>query len=103
MKVIYLNKETGKEVHYGENITFKKSGKFANGYSYQSETTLPIINETIPDLIKRGVLVQKEVEENSEIQNELTIDKKLDILGKAVKTILEKIQKLEECIIYGDI
>ena len=103
MKVIYLNKETGKEVHYGENITFKESGKFANGYSYQSETTLPIINETIPDLIKRGVLVQKEVEENSEIQNELTIDKKLDVLGKAVKTILEKIQKLEECIIYGDI
>ena len=103
MKVIYLNKETGKEVHYGENITFKESGKFANGYSYQSETTLPIINETIPDLIKRGVLVQKEVEENSEIQNELTIDKKIDILGKAVKTILEKLQKLEECIIYGDI
>ena len=103
MKVIYLNKETGKEVHYGENITFKESGKFANGYSYQSETTLPIINETIPDLIKRGVLVQKEVEENSETQNELTIDKKIDILGKAVKTILEKLQKLEECIIYGDI
>ena len=103
MKVIYLNKETGKEVHYGENITFKESGKFSNGYSYQSETTLPIINETIPDLIKRGVLVQKEVKENSEIQNELTVDKKLDILGKAVKTILEKIQKLEECIIYGDI
>ena len=103
MKVIYLNKETGKEVHYGENITFKESGKFANGYSYQSETTLPIINETIPDLIKRGVLVQKEVEENSEIQNEFTIDKKLDILGKAVKTILEKIQKLEEYIICGDI
>lgn len=103
MKVIYLNKETGKEVHYGENITFKESGKFANGYSYQSKTTLPIINETIPDLIKRGVLVQKEVKENSEIQNELTIDKKLDILGKAVKTVLEKIQKLEECIIYGDI
>ena len=102
MKVIYLNKETGKEVHYGENITFNESGKFANGYSYQSETTLPIINETIPDLIKRGVLVQKEVEENSEIQNELTIDKKLDILGKAVKTILEKIQRLEECI-YGDV
>ena len=103
MKVIYLNKETGKEVHYGENITFKESGKFTNGYSYQSETTLPIINETIPDLIKRGVLVQKEVEENSEIQNELTIDNKLDILGKAVKTILEKIQKLEECIVYGNI
>ena len=103
MKIMYINKETGKEVHYGESVTFKESGEFSNGYSYQSETTLPIINETIPDLIKRGVLVQKEVEENSEIQNELTIDKKLDILGKAVKTILEKKQKLEECIIYGDI
>ena len=53
MKVVYLNKETGKEVHYGENITFKESRKFANGYSYQSEITLPIINATIPDLIKK--------------------------------------------------
>ena len=102
MKVIYLNKETGKEVHYGESITFKESGKFANGYSYQSETTLPVINETIPDLIKKGVLVQKEVEENKEMKNEPTIDEKLDILGKAVKIILEKIQKLEECV-CGDV
>lgn len=103
MKVIYLNKETGKEVHYGEDITFKKTGTLSSGYSYESVTTVPIINSTIPYLIEKGVLVQKEVKENSEIQNELTIDKKLDILGKAVKTILEKIQKLEECIIYGDI
>ena len=48
------------------------------------------------------MLVQKEVKENSEIQNEITIDKKLDILGKAVKIILEKIQRLEEYI-YGDV
>ena len=102
MKVIYLDKETGKEVHYGENITFKESGTFANGYSYCSETTLPIINDTIPDLIKKGVLVQKKVKESNETQNEPTIDKKLDTLGKAVKIILEKIQKLEEYI-YGDL
>ena len=55
MKVVYINKETGKEVHYGDSITIKESGKFDNGYSYHSETTLPIINDTIPDLIKKGV------------------------------------------------
>ena len=102
MKVIYLNKETGEEVHYGESITFNESGKYANGYSYQNVITLPVINETIPNLIKKGVLVQKEVEEDKRIKNEPTIDEKLDILGKAVKTILEKIQRLEEYI-YGDV
>ena len=102
MKVIYLNKETGEEVHYGESITFNESGKYANGYSYQNVITLPVINETIPNLIKKGVLVQKEVEEEDDTQNEPTIDEKLDILGKAVKIILEKIQRLENCI-YGDV
>ena len=96
MKVIYLNKDTGKEVHYGESITFKESGKFANGYSYQSETTLPVINETIPDLIKKGVLVQKEVKENSKVNNEPTIEEKLDIIAAAVNILLGKVQKLEE-------
>ena len=102
MKVIYINKETGDEVHYGESITFSESGKYANGYSYQNVITLPVINETIPDLIKKGVLVQKEVEEEDDTQNEPTIDEKLNILGKAVKIILEKIQKLEECV-CGDV
>ena len=102
MKVIYLNKETGEEVHYGESITFNESGKYANGYSYQNVITLPVINETIPNLIKKGVLVQKEVEEEDDTQNEPTIDEKLNILGKAVKIILEKIQKLEECV-CGDV
>ena len=102
MKVIYLNKETGEEVHYGESITFNESGKYANGYSYQNVITLPVINETIPDLIKKGMLVQKEVEEEDDAQNELTIDEKLYILGKAVKIIFEKIQKLEECV-CGDV
>ena len=101
MKVVYLNKETGKEVHYGENITFKESGKFANGYSYQSETTLPIINATIPDLIKKGVLIQKEVKDrndkkkNIESQPEPTIEEKLDVLATAVSMLLESMQQLQ--------
>ena len=101
MKVVYLNKETGKEVHYGENITFKESGKFANGYSYQSETTIPVINETIPDLIKKGVLVQKEVKDRNDKkrsnkpQSELTVEEKLDILATAVSMLLEHVQQLQ--------
>ena len=107
MKVIYLNKETGKEVHYGENITFKESGKFANGYSYQSETTIPVINETIPDLIKKGVLVQKEVKDrndkkkNIESQPEPTIEEKLDVLATAVSMLLESMQQLQ-VVFYGE-
>lgn len=102
MKVIYLNKETGKEVHYGESITFSESGKYSNGYSYQNVITLPVINETIPDLIKKGVLVQKEVEEDKEMKNGPTIDEKLNIIGKALNILLEKVQKLEECV-CGDV
>ena len=107
MKVIYLNKETGKEVHYGENITFKESGKFANGYSYQSDITLPIINETIPDLIKKGVLVQKEVKDikdkkgNNESQSELTVEKKLDILAAVVNMLFDKVTQLQQDF-YGE-
>ena len=96
MKVIYLNKETGKEVHYGENITFKKTGTLGSGYSYESVTTVPIINNTIPYLIEKGVLVQKEVKENSEAQNKLTIEKKIGILTEEVKMLIEKVDKLEE-------
>ena len=102
MKVIYLNKETGKEVHYGESITFKESGKLANGYSYQSMITIPIINETIPDLIKKGVLVQKEVKDNSKVHNEPTIEEKLNIIATAVNILLKKVQKLEEYL-YDDL
>ena len=99
MKVVYLNKETGKEVHYGENITFKESGKFANGYSYQSETTLPIINATIPDLIKKGVLIQKEVKDKKSAnkpQAKPTIEEKLDILATAVSMLLKSVSQLRQ-------
>ena len=102
MKVVYINKETGKEVHYGDSITIKESGKFDNGYSYHSETTLPIINDTIPDLIKKGVLVQKEVkdkEEASESKSEFTIEKKLDILATAMSTLLDQMTQLQKSLI----
>ena len=104
MKVVYLNKETGKEVHYGENITFKESGKFANGYSYQSETTLPIINATIPDLIKKGVLIQKEVKDKkstNKSQAEPTIEEKLDILATSVSMLLKSVSQLRQDF-YGE-
>ena len=105
MKVVYINKETGKEVHYGDSITIKESGKFDNGYSYHSETTLPIINDTIPDLIKKGVLVQKEVKDNkeaSESKSEFTIEKKLDILATAMSTLLNQMAQLQKSLIKKD-
>ena len=101
MKVIYLNKETGKEVHYGENITFKKTGTLGSGYSYESVTTVPIINNTIPKNNKKGVLVQKEVKDrkekkkNIESQPEPTIEEKLDVLATAVSMLLEHVQQLQ--------
>ena len=102
MKVVYINKETGKEVHYGDSITIKELGKFDNGYSYHSETTLPIINDTIPDLIKKGVLVQKEVKDNketSESKSEFTIEKKIDILATAMNTLLDQMTQLQKFLI----
>ena len=96
MKVIYLDKVTGKEVHYGESITFKETGKLSSGYSYESVTTVPIINSTIPYLIEKGVLVQKEVKEKSIAQNKLTIDEKLSILTEDLKVLIKKVESLEK-------
>ena len=103
-KVIYLNAQTGKEVHYGEQISFKESGKFENGYSFYSETSLPVINATIPDLIKKGILVQKEVEieeeeQQNEEQHEMTVDEKLDILVDAVHNLVKEHELLKEIIV----
>ena len=103
-KVIYLNAKTGKEVHYGEQISFKESGTFENGYSFHSEISLPVINATIPDLIKKGILVQKEVEiEEEEQQNkeqhEMTVDEKLDILVDAVHNLVKEHELLKEIIV----
>ena len=102
-KVIYLNAKTGKEVQYGEQISFKESGKFENGYSFYSETSLPVINATIPDLIKKGILVQKEVEikeeeQQNEEQHEMTVDEKLDILVGAVHNLIKEHELLKKNI-----
>ena len=103
-KVIYLNAKTGKEVQYGEQISFKESGKFENGYSFNSEISLPVINATIPDLIKKGILVQKEVEiEEEEQHNEephkMTVDEKLDILVDAVHNLVKEHELLKKTIV----
>ena len=103
-KVIYLNAKTGKEVQYGEQISFKESGKFENGYSFYSETSLPVINATIPDLIKNGILIQKEVEikkeeQQNEEQHEMTVDEKLDILVGAVNNLIKEHELLKETIV----
>lgn len=100
-KVIYLNSKTGKEVKYGEEITFEESDKFSNGYTFHSITTLPIINETIPDLITKGILVQKEVEidkEQNKKHEDLTIEKKLDILTSAVHKLIDDQEIFKEII-----
>ena len=103
-KVIYLNAQTGKEVHYGEQISFKESGKFENGYSFYSETSLPVINATIPDLIEKGILVQKEVEikeeeQQNEEQHEMTVNEKLDILVGAVHNLIKEHELLKKNIV----
>ena len=103
-KVIYLNAKTGKEVQYGEQISFKESGKFENGYSFYSETSLPVINATIPDLIKKGILIQKEVEieeekQQNEEQHEMTVDKKLNILIGAVHNLIKEHELLKKNIV----
>ena len=103
-KVIYLNAKTGKEVQYGEQISFKESGKFKNGYSFYSETSLPVINATIPDLIKNGILIQKEVEikeeeQQNEEQHKMTVDEKLDILVGAVHNLIKEHELLKKNIV----
>ena len=103
-KVIYLNAKTGKEVQYGEQISFKESGKFENGYSFYSETSLPVINATIPDLIEKGILVQKEVEikeeeQQNEEKHEMTVDEKLDILVGAVHNLIKEHELLKKNIV----
>ena len=103
-KVLYLNAKTGKEVQYGEQISFKESGKFENGYSFYSETSLPVINATIPDLIEKGILVQKEVEikeeeQQNKEQHEMTVDEKLDILVGAVHNLIKEHELLKKNIV----
>lgn len=81
MKVTYVNTETGKEIKYGELITYKES-KSTGNYCLSSVITVPVINETIPDLIKKGIIVQKE--------------EKADIKDGQFKYIKDKLEAIEK-------
>lgn len=98
MKVIYLDKVTGKEVYYGESITFKETGKLSSGYSYESVTTIPIINSTIPYLIEKGVLVQKEIVEKKykKKANESAITETFDTIINALAVLRKQIDDLSK-------
>ena len=98
MKVIYLDKVTGKEVHYGESITFKETGKLSSGYSYESVTTVPIINSTIPYLIEKGVLVQKEIVEKKykKKTDESAITETFDTIINALAVLRKQIDDLSK-------
>lgn len=94
MKVIYINKKTGKEVHYGDMISFSESGTYKNGYSWSKEYNLPVCNDTIPMLIEKGYLVQKEVKEEltvHHLQKELIkLEQRLEVVETALVRVLEK-------------
>lgn len=92
MKVIYVNKKTGEEVHYGDSVTFIEEGTYGKGYKWHSDTTLPVCNETIPMLIEKGIVVQKEVKEGTSV----TLEDRLDTLQRSVDTLFDEIQDLKE-------
>lgn len=102
----YINKQTGKEVKYGQNITYQDKGEFSNGYKYESETTVPLINATIPHLIEKGIIIQKEVKdpekkkeaEHLKNDNEYSIQEKLDILAKSLLDLHCKIDGLIDAL-----
>lgn len=101
MKVIYLNKETGKEVHYGETLSFKETKDLGNGYKSESAYSIPLVNSTIPFLIEKGILVQKEVKNNKEGSpeckdiSEYGISDKIDVLIAGIACLVEKLDSLE--------
>ena len=104
----YINKLTGEEVKYGQNITYHDEGEFPNGYKYESDTTVPIINATIPRLIEKGIIIQKEMKDSenkkkSEKKNEPTsaktdkeysVEEKLDIIARSLVCLHNKLDRL---------
>lgn len=104
MKIVYINKETGEEVEYGENITIIEKGTYSNGYTYEIASTLPIINETIPMLIEQGNIIQKVIDDTKKEGNikhskekcETNVYKKIDILTKNIKDINERLDAFED-------
>lgn len=104
MKIVYINKETGEEVKYGENITIVEKGTYSNGYTYEIAATLPIINETIPMLIEQGNIVQKVIEDTKKEDTikhpkekcKMNIYNKIDILTKNIEDINERLDAFED-------
>ena len=103
MKTIYVIKETGKEVHYGEDVTFEEHGTYGNNYKWESTTTFPLVNETIPMLIKKGIIVQKEVKEEKEKCNDKISNKELltylDNLALMAESLSEQVSYLTKLLL----
>jgi hypothetical protein len=112
----YINKLTGKEVKYGQNITYHDEGEFPNGYKYESDTTVPIINATIPQLIEKGIIIQKEVKdpENkkgsekkkeptpSKMDKEFSVEEKLDIIARSLVCLHDRLDHLFDILLEDD-
>lgn len=112
----YINKLTGKEVKYGQNITYHDEGEFPNGYKYESDTTVPIINATIPQLIEKGIIIQKEVKDpenkkefkkkeesvSSKMDKEFSVEEKLDIIARSLVYLHDKLDHLTNILLEDD-
>lgn len=105
-KIIYLNSQTNKEVHYGEEITFKETGVYKNRGKWESTLTFQVVNETIPMLIKKGVLVRKEVDEKkvepAQQKKGTTLEERVEILEIAISAILEMLSSNDEYLAEDD-
>lgn len=103
----YFNAQTGKEVKYGETFHYHEKKELSKGYIAESDFTLPLINETIPNLIKQGVLIQKEVnepevKEDKNPKPELSVHEKLNLLAKSIVSLHDKVDRLTELILEYD-
>lgn len=107
MAVKYFNAKTNEEIVYGQHVNFKFTDTLPNGFKFESSCTLPIVNGTIPFLIERGLLVQKEVKgrkaepKTKECKCNKTIDEKLDIIAHSMTCLLKITTKLLEAIEGG--
>lgn len=96
--VKYINAQTGKEVQYGEIFTYKEEQNLSKGYKLEKTVTLPIINETIPELIEKGYLVQKEIKEEKKdpafSAEKTSVEEKLNILAGSIYILIKKVNKI---------
>lgn len=95
----YINSQTNKEVKYGEIITYHEEKKLSGCHLLIKDVTLPIINDTLPDLIKKGIIIQKEVKDEDKspkpkekrYNDEFSINEKLDILAEAMSSLSDEV------------